>query len=106
METYVLSSVRTPLWTNQPDKMVQFGLDNAETVTALQVGDAILSLVQDGRYGGGTVLEITAYGNRVIPEWNISPPPTKLTGIMSQEDIGRNLGPIRERLQRERISRL
>ncbi|KAJ5767452.1 NAD(P)-binding protein [Penicillium manginii] len=61
------SAVKTPLWTNQPDKMDQFNLDGAETVTAAQVGEAIVSLVEDGQYKGGTVLEITAYGDSSNP---------------------------------------
>jgi hypothetical protein len=48
------SAVKTPLWTNQPDKMDQFNLDGAETVTAAQVGEAIVSLVEDGQYKGGS----------------------------------------------------
>lgn len=83
--------------------MVQFALDKSETVTPTDVGEAIVSLVEDGQYGGGTVMEITAYGIRVIPEWNVSPPPSKLTGIISQEDIDRNLAPIKEKLQKERL---
>lgn len=83
--------------------MVQFGLDKSETVTPTEVGEAIVALVEDGKYGGGTVLEITAYGIRVIPEWNVSPPPSKLTGVMTQEDIERNLVPIKEKLQQERL---
>lgn len=97
------SAVRTPLWTNQPEKMVQFGLNESESVTPMDVGEAILSLVEDGQYEGGTVMEITPYGTRVIPEWNVSQPPTKLTGIISQEDIDRNLAPIKEKLQKERL---
>lgn len=83
--------------------MVQFGLDKSETVTPADVGEAIVSLVEDGQYGGGTVMETTAYGSRVIPEWNVSPTPSKLTGIMTQEDIDRNLAPMKEKLQKERL---
>ncbi|KAJ5713997.1 NAD(P)-binding protein [Penicillium malachiteum] len=94
--------VRTPLWTDQSERMEQFSIDDAETVTAAQVGKAMITLVEDGQYKGGTVLEITAFGTRVIPEWNISPPPTKFTGIVSQTAIDRNLAPIRARLKKER----
>lgn len=98
------SSVETPLWTEQPEKMIQFGLQNSEKVTAAEVGKEILSLVEEGKYGGGTLLEITAYGTRVIPNWNISPPPSKLTGISDPESVQRNLGPVKAKLAGERSS--
>jgi hypothetical protein len=37
----------------------------------------MINLVQDGKYGGGTVLEIMSNNGpktRVVPEWNISKP--------------------------------
>ncbi|KAJ5629472.1 NAD(P)-binding protein [Penicillium herquei] len=98
--------VKTPLWTDQPKRMEQFNIDDAEFVTAVQVGEAMIKLVEDGQYKGGTVLEITASGTRVIPEWNISPPPTRFTGLVSQAAVDRNLAPIRARLKRERRSLL
>lgn len=35
---------------------------------------AELSLIKSGAFPGGTVYEISVAGERVVPEWNISPP--------------------------------
>ncbi|KAJ5697814.1 NAD(P)-binding protein [Penicillium malachiteum] len=98
--------VKTPLWTDQPKRMEQFNIDDAESVTAAEVGEAMVKLVEDGQYEGGKVLEITASGTRVIPEWNISPPPIRFTGLVSEATVDRNLAPIRARLKKDRRSLL
>lgn len=83
--------MRTPLWTKHPEKTKQYGYETSDSVAASDVAEAMLLLVQDERYAGGTVLEITAMGTRVIPEWNISPPASMLVDVVSQEAIDRNL---------------
>lgn len=80
--------------------MTQFGFDQADTVSVREVATAIQRLVEDGKYSGGTVLEITANGTRVIPEWGVSPPPTKLTGVSGKE-IDQNIGPVIKLLEME-----
>lgn len=67
--------VATPLWTAHPDQMAEFTYDAAKALSPGQVADAMLEMVQDGStYPGGTMLEISAGGRRVIPAWNIDPP--------------------------------
>lgn len=46
-------------------------------MTADDVAKEMINLVQDGKYGGGTVLEIMPNNGpktRVVPEWNIDKP--------------------------------
>jgi len=68
-------AVDTPLWDEYQRKRVKF-----ETFEALQPDDiaaAMIDLVQEGKYGGGTALEVIANKGpqrRVIPKWNIDAP--------------------------------
>lgn len=82
--------------------MTQYAFANTETVSAADVGKEMLSLVQDGKYEGGTILEINPTGTRVIPAWNVEPPPVKLTGIVDQAGIERSLAPIKAALNKDR----
>jgi hypothetical protein len=90
--------VKTPLWTDRPDKMSQFSIQDDEALSPDDVAKGMLDLVQKGEYGGGTVLEISMAGTRVIPEWNCDPPSMKGTG----QEFARNQD--RERSLREPIS--
>lgn len=50
--------VRTPLWTEHPEKMVNIDEKKDGWVTPQEVAAAMLKLAEDGQYGGGTVLEV------------------------------------------------
>lgn len=50
------SLVRTPLWTDYPEKMKQFGYTTENSLSADDVAKSMLELVSDGKYGGGTCL--------------------------------------------------
>jgi len=68
-------AVDSPLWTAERRERVNFG--KLETLAPDDVAKAMIDLVQDGKYGGGTCLEIMPNNGpktRVIPEWNIDPP--------------------------------
>jgi short-subunit dehydrogenase len=68
-------AVDTPLWSTERREKVAF--HNIESLTADEVAKEMINLVQDGKYGGGTVLEIMPNNGpktRVVPEWNIDKP--------------------------------
>lgn len=72
--------VRTPLWrpgTNGEDTnlLKDFAYPANTILEPATVAQAAVRLAEDGAYGGGTVLECTTAGLRVIPEWGIQPPP-------------------------------
>ncbi|KAL1649582.1 hypothetical protein SLS58_001639 [Diplodia intermedia] len=78
--------VRTPLWTPQTptdgeeggektDLLREFGYAPSIILEPRDVAAAAVRLVEGAEYGGGTVLEVTTRGTRVIPEWGVQPPP-------------------------------
>ena len=65
--------------------------------------------IESGKYPGGTIMEISKLGTRVIPEWNIFPPGGELkdgemaAGTDTPADaIQRALGPIFDVTAKER----
>lgn len=50
--------VRTPLWTDHPEKLVNVDEERDGWVTPQEVAQAMLDLAVDGKYVGGTVLEV------------------------------------------------
>ena len=64
--TFCHSIVKTPLWTASPDQMAQYSFNEAYALTPEAVAEAMLELVQDGQYGGGTVLRIAMEGKEVV----------------------------------------
>ncbi|EPE34671.1 NAD(P)-binding Rossmann-fold containing protein [Glarea lozoyensis ATCC 20868] len=80
--------VATPLWLSRPDKMTQFGYDPAHTITPERVAADMYELVTDGQYGGGTCLENSAAGTRVLGTWNIEAPKSAGTKVpQSVKDV-------------------
>lgn len=77
--------VRTPLWTPQAgdDLIKNFGYHESIILEPGDVAKAAVGLVEGGRYGGGTVLEVTTSGTRVIPEWGVEPPPRRKDAVPS-----------------------
>lgn len=68
-------AVDTPLWSQE--RRDQTGFDSIEALTPDDVAKVMIELAQQGKYKGGTVLEIMPHGGpktRVVPEWNIDPP--------------------------------
>jgi len=80
--------------------MAEFKYDAVHAITPAAVADSMIDLVEQGGYPGGTVLEVTAAGRRVIPAWNIDPPAATKEAESggdrkkeeSQGDYGRILG--------------
>lgn len=99
--------VKTPLWTADPAAVERFGYSDAIAVTAEQVAQAELKLIKEGKYPGGTVYEISLFGERTIPAWNINPPgfdpENPLKGAeVPQEALDKSYEPIRKILREER----
>ncbi|KAI9847594.1 MAG: hypothetical protein M1837_002168 [Sclerophora amabilis] len=65
--------VFTPLFTTYPDKVEQYSIREETALSPDDVASCLLSLVEDGQYGGGTVLEITRRGTRVVPAVDLGP---------------------------------
>ena len=72
MVTICPGAVNSPFWTTE--KRERTGFDKAESLQPDDVAKAMIDLVQEGKYGGGTLLEIMPNNGpktRVVPEWNI-----------------------------------
>jgi len=65
------------------------------------------SLIEEAKYTGGTIFEISKLGKRVIPEWNIDPP-GMVDGKMAEgttipeEAVTKALAPILKITQEEK----
>ncbi|KAH8886615.1 NAD(P)-binding protein [Thozetella sp. PMI_491] len=67
--------VSTPIWTvGHPGAAERFGVTPAISIGAEKVAEVIEDAVQSSKYPGGTIIEVSALGTRVIPEWHIDPP--------------------------------
>ena len=71
--------VRTPLWLENPEKLQFVDESKGDVwVTAEEVADAMLSLVEDGDMVGGTVLEVGRAHRRVVQVYGDPGPDTKV----------------------------
>lgn len=61
------SLVKTPLWTDHPDLVMQFGYSDEAALLPAQVAEAMFEMVIEEKYKGGTVLEVGIRGNKLIP---------------------------------------
>lgn len=95
------SMVQTPLWTDHPEKMKQYGYDPETAVTAEIVAEAMMDLVKNGSYGGGSCLEVSINGTRTLGTFNIAPPEGGGT-IVPEEIRDQNFAPLIAILDAER----
>ncbi|KAH6697418.1 hypothetical protein F5X68DRAFT_186337 [Plectosphaerella plurivora] len=100
--------VATPIWTTgTPGLGERFGINDNISITSDPVAEAIHDIIESAEYPGGTILEVSKLGRRVIPEWNIDPP-GMVDGKMAEgtdvppEMIARGLRPILEVTAAER----
>ncbi|KAI9825689.1 MAG: hypothetical protein M1832_001033 [Thelocarpon impressellum] len=95
--------VKTPLVTDRPALMYQFSISDESTIAPEEVASWMAALVEEGQYGGGTVMEITKAGVRRIPAWNIDPPVmVKAAAQLPPPYIERMLAPIAQKLAGEK----
>ena len=99
------SMVQTPLWTDRPEKMRQFGYDPATAVLPEMVADAMLDLVTNSEYIGGDCLEVAKGGTRVLGTWNVDPPVSSGTTV-PKEFITQNEGPLSSIISKEKMAKL
>ncbi|KAJ5238967.1 hypothetical protein N7468_003586 [Penicillium chermesinum] len=66
--------VKTPLWTEHPDKLANIDPTRDAWVTPMEVAEAMLNCVESGSKIGGTVVEVGAGRTRVVPWYNAPPP--------------------------------
>jgi hypothetical protein len=101
--------VKTPLWTEgSPGSGVRYGISDETALTPDSVASAISEVVESSQIPGGAIFEIALGGTRLLPEWNISPPPGwpveedgKGSNVRPQQNPGL-LGPILEVTEAER----
>jgi hypothetical protein len=95
--------VRTPLWTDYPEKMKQYGYTMENTITADAVAASMLDLVQGAEYEGGSCMEVSSSGTRLLGTWNVPAPPAEGTSI-PKEVLELNYKPVQAILAAERKS--
>ncbi|VUC32622.1 unnamed protein product [Clonostachys rosea] len=67
--------VSTPIWTTgTPGSGERFGISEGILITSDAVAKTISDGIESAEYPGGTILEVSKLGTRVVPEWFIQPP--------------------------------
>ncbi|CAH0019783.1 unnamed protein product [Clonostachys rhizophaga] len=67
--------VSTPIWTTgTPGSGERFGIVEDISITPEVVAKTISEGIESPEYPGGTILEVSKLGTRVVPEWFIQPP--------------------------------
>ncbi|KAH7161764.1 hypothetical protein EDB81DRAFT_854061 [Dactylonectria macrodidyma] len=62
--------VRTPLWTENPEKLINVDQARDSWVTPQEVAEAMLSCVESEKHAGGTILEVGRDHTRQVPVIN------------------------------------
>jgi hypothetical protein len=81
--------------------MKQFGYTMENSISPDDVAKAMVELVTEGKYGGGTCLETTVSGTRTLGTWNIEPPHFAGTQV-PKEVLERNIAPVLATLKGEK----
>ena len=71
------------------------------TISPEDVATHMIDLVTDGKYGGGTCLETSVSGSRVLGTWNIQAPASQGTRV-PEAVIEANYAPILAIMKKER----
>ncbi|KXJ87218.1 putative short chain dehydrogenase/ reductase [Microdochium bolleyi] len=79
--------IKTPLWTENPEKLAWVDTERDEWVTAEYVAEVMLQLVQDPKHVGGTVLEVGKDQVRNVEVFN-DPGPSGAGHTVSQAGQG------------------
>ncbi|PBP15349.1 putative Uncharacterized oxidoreductase [Diplocarpon rosae] len=97
--------IATPLWTDRPDKMAQYSLEDSKSGYILpeEVAQDMVELIEDGKYESGICLETTAAGKRVLGTWDIAKPEEHMTDDFAQT-IERTYGHALATMKKERAA--
>ncbi|KAI8632885.1 short chain dehydrogenase [Xylariaceae sp. FL1651] len=89
-------SVKTPMWTEAPDKkhLTRDGKDL--TIEPETIAEAMLELCENPEYGDGTILEVINDHKRVVPLYNADPPPSR---AFEMPDLGIAWSELTEKLK-------
>jgi hypothetical protein len=91
----------TPLWTDRPEKMNEYGVTDDTSLTPEQIATSMVELIQEGKYSGGTVLMHDVPKKEVvfpgIAEVDLSKVPPELLKILASSSE-----PIKEIMKAER----
>ena len=66
--------IKTPLWTDHPEKLQMLIEEQDEWVAPEEVAEAMLRCVEDDEIGGGYVMEVTKGRTRYV-DWKMDPGP-------------------------------
>ncbi|KAF1355073.1 putative short chain dehydrogenase/ reductase [Delphinella strobiligena] len=72
--------IKTPLWTDHPEKIKYFNDEQDEWASPEEVAEAMLACLEDDDLPGGTVLEVGHNSRRKVPLRN-NPGPAKAPGL-------------------------
>jgi hypothetical protein len=62
--------IKTPLWTEHPEKLTFVDPNKDEWATPEEVAEAMLRCLEDDDLGGGTILEVGARQTRKVEAFN------------------------------------
>jgi hypothetical protein len=93
--------VKTPLWTDRPEMVNQFGVTENNSLSPEDVAKYMVELITDGKYPGGACLETSIRGARVLGTWNVEAPASHGTAV-TKEILEKNYKPILEIMEKER----
>jgi hypothetical protein len=83
--------------------MKQFGYSLENSVTPETVAARMVDLVTSAQYAGGSCLEVSAGGSRLLGTWDVPAPDGNGTTIDSTV-LEENYKPILAKLERERVA--
>ena len=62
--------IKTPLWTEHPEKLTFIDTEKDAWATPEEVAEAMLKCLEEPELGGGTILEVGAKQTRVVGQFN------------------------------------
>ncbi|KAI5920382.1 short-chain dehydrogenase [Camillea tinctor] len=95
--------VRTPLWTEHPEKMINLDAEQDGWVTPEEVADAMLRCVEDAGVPGGSVLEVGKNSTRLVGVLNDPGPDMDPAGGLVVRNLDKGVAEVKEWLGDEKV---
>jgi hypothetical protein len=89
------------MWTDHPDRIDQFGYTDENSISAETVAEAMVKVMVNSAYPGGSCMEVSTSGRRILGTWNI-PEPAALGTKVSDEIAAKNWAPLRATMEKEK----